>query len=253
MHIINIEEDRIGLRFGVTQENRLVLLAVTEGKKRQQASEMQEAAFEQKDGAEAGNEDAFREYAPLEAMITGENCPEDRMWNQLIHTSLAMKLHYERHERRQTEDGAEYVFFLKDEDTGMAARLHYRFYAELNVISCHTEVENRGTLPQGLEAVTSFSLHVLERDGNLSYEERFRLHLVHNGWQKELQWHAYRFSELGLTASQKPGRYNSTKFISVTNMGAWSTKQYLPLGILEDEETGKFLAWQIEHNGSWHW
>ena len=32
MHIINIEEDRIGLRFGVTQENRLVLLAVTEGK-----------------------------------------------------------------------------------------------------------------------------------------------------------------------------------------------------------------------------
>ena len=27
MHIINIEEDRIGLRFGVTQENRLVLLA----------------------------------------------------------------------------------------------------------------------------------------------------------------------------------------------------------------------------------
>ena len=253
MHIINIEEDRIGLRFGVTQENRLVLLAVTEGKKRQQASEMQEAAFEQKDGAKAENEDAFREYAPLEAMITGENCPEDRMGNQLIHTSLAVKLQYERHERRQTEDGVEYVFFLKDEDTGMAARLHYRFYAELNVISCHTEVENRGTLPQGLEAVTSFSLHGLERDGNLPYEERFRLHLVHNGWQKELQWHAYRFSELGLAASQKPGRYNSTKFISVTNTGAWSTKQYLPLGILEDEETGKFLAWQIEHNGSWHW
>ena len=38
MRIINIEEDRIGLRFGVTQENRLVLLAVTEGKKRQHAS-----------------------------------------------------------------------------------------------------------------------------------------------------------------------------------------------------------------------
>ena len=31
MHIINIEEDRLGLRFGVTKENRLVLLAVTEG------------------------------------------------------------------------------------------------------------------------------------------------------------------------------------------------------------------------------
>ena len=168
MHIINIEEDRIGLRFGVTKENRLVLLAVTEGKGDRHVAAAPEApAWE--DGAEAGNEDAFQEYAPLEATITGENCPEDRMGNQLIHTSLAVKLQYERHERRQTEDGVEYVFFLKDEDTGMAARLHYRFYAELNVISCHTEVENRGTLPQGLEAVTSFSLHGLERDGNLPY------------------------------------------------------------------------------------
>ena len=110
MHIINIEEDRIGLRFGVTEENRLVLLAVTEGKDRPQASAVQEADFAREDEAEAGNEDAFQEYAPLEATITGENCPEDRMGNQLIHTSLAVKLQYERHERRQTEDGAEYVF-----------------------------------------------------------------------------------------------------------------------------------------------
>ena len=74
MHIINIEEDRIGLRFGVTQENRLVLLAVTEGKSAPQAAAMQETAFAQEDGAEAGNEEAFREYTPLEATITGENC-----------------------------------------------------------------------------------------------------------------------------------------------------------------------------------
>ena len=117
MHIINIEEDRIGLRFGVTGENRLVLLAVTEGKNRRHPSAIKEAVFAQEDGAESGNDNAFLEYAPLEATITGENCPEDRMGNQLIHTSLAVKLQYERYERRQMKDGAEYVFFLKDEDT----------------------------------------------------------------------------------------------------------------------------------------
>ena len=132
-----------------------MLLAVTEGKSDRHVAAAPEAPARE-DGAEAGNEDAFREYAPLEATTTGENCPEDRMGNQLIHTSLAVKLQYERHERRQTEDGAEYVFFLKDEDTGMAARLHYRFYAELNVISCHTEVENRGTLPRGLRRSRPF-------------------------------------------------------------------------------------------------
>ena len=45
MHIINIEEDRIGLRFGVTGENRLVLLAVTEGKNRRHPSAIKEAVF----------------------------------------------------------------------------------------------------------------------------------------------------------------------------------------------------------------
>ena len=139
MHIINIEEDRIGLRFGVTQENRLVLLAVTEGKSSRQAAmqetafeqesapqaaAMQETAFAQEDGVEAGNEEAFREYAPLEAMITGENCPEDRMGNQLIHTSLAVKLRYEGHERKEWPDGAESIFSLHPGQTAPPAPAH---------------------------------------------------------------------------------------------------------------------------------
>ena len=59
MHIINIEEDRIGLRFGVTQENRLVLLAVTEGKKRQHVAAAPGAPARVA-GAGAGGEEAIR-------------------------------------------------------------------------------------------------------------------------------------------------------------------------------------------------
>ena len=53
MHKINLEEDRIGLRFGVTQENRLVLLAVTEGKSSQRTAAAQETAPAQESAPQA--------------------------------------------------------------------------------------------------------------------------------------------------------------------------------------------------------
>jgi len=36
-------------------------------------------------------------------------------------------------------------------------------------------------------------------------------------------------------------------------MGSWSTGDYLPMGIVTDQETGWCCAWQIESNGGWHW
>lgn len=39
----------------------------------------------------------------------------------------------------------------------------------------------------------------------------------------------------------------------VTGIGAWSTGQALPTGILRDRVTGVTWGWQVEHNGPWHW
>lgn len=234
---IEIAENGILLRFGVDASNRLQLLGVMP----------QEAAGANGDRIQSG------EYSPVEAIITGENCPEDRLGNKLVHSSLGQQLVFADYKAQKLADGALHVFYLKEEISGMCVELHYRFYDGLQTVTCHSEIVNGGTEAQGLEALTSFSLHGFEQSGRQSYDERYRLHLVHNGWQKELQWRSYRFPELGLTSSQERGKNNSSKMISVTNTGAWSTKEFLPLGILEDRETQSYLSWQIEHNGSWHW
>jgi alpha-galactosidase len=41
--------------------------------------------------------------------------------------------------------------------------------------------------------------------------------------------------------------------IAVTSTGAWSTSELLPMGVLEDLRTGRMMAWQVEHNGAWHY
>ena len=240
MRMIEIQENGLCLRFGVTGKGRLLLLAVTDTEQTVRAEEEMEEAV-------------LAEYVPVEAVLTGENCPEDRLGNQMVHTSLGMRLVFREYEKIRKEEGSLYVFHLEDEEQGVNVRLYYQFYDGLRTFTCYTEVQNEGDEIQGLEAVSSFSLHGFDRPDTEPYEERYRLHLVHNGWQKELGWKSYRLSELGLTASQAAGRYNSSKIISITNTGAWSTKEYLPLGILEDRKEGSCLTWQIEHNGSWHW
>ena len=39
----------------------------------------------------------------------------------------------------------------------------------------------------------------------------------------------------------------------VTSTGTWSSGRYLPAGAVVNRRTGHAWAWQIEHNGGWHW
>ena len=40
---------------------------------------------------------------------------------------------------------------------------------------------------------------------------------------------------------------------SVSSAGTWSSGRYLPAGAIVNRRTGHAWAWQIEHNGGWHW
>ncbi len=236
MRFIEVCENGVRLMFGVNEKKRLLLLYVST-----KAQDLDRVTTD------------IGEFSPVEVIVTGGNCPEDRLGHKLVHTSAGIGLTFLSYEKKEEEGGCQYVFHTRNEAYGLAVDLHYRFYDGLQAFTCFTKIRNVGQEAQGLEAVTSFSLHGFDVYGQEEYEARYRLHMVHNGWQKELAWHCYTFPELGLSASQARGRYNSSKMISVSNTGAWSTKEYLPLGILEDKEQGECLAWQIEHNGSWHW
>jgi len=238
MQLIRICENDIRMIFGVTEDKRLLLLSLS-------------AYPTEKEEWQGVNE---REFSAVEIMLTGRNVPEYRLGNILVHSSLGTSLLFEEHKIIEHADGREHLFLLRDEQpTGLCAELHYRFYNGLKTFTCHTTVHNEGTEDQGLEAVTSFALHGFERKGEQPYDDRYRLHMMYNGWQKELQYRCHTLPEMGLSSSQAIGINNGSRMISISNVGSWSTKEYLPMAILEDRERGEYLAWQIEHNGSWHW
>lgn len=138
---------------------------------------------------------------------------------------------------------------LRDEATGVTATQHMQFYDGVRTVRCWTVLNNGGTAQVEVEYLSSFALTGLDKEGERDRDDKMRLYLAHNGWQSELQWRSYRLPELGMSHLIDRG----SKRVSCSNTGSWSAAEHIPMAVLENEEAGTTLFWQIEHNGSWHW
>lgn len=192
-------------------------------------------------------------YNLLEIMISGQNRPGERHGNKYISTSPGDRMKLVYFADKHNEFGRRLEIHMEDKICGIETVSHMQFYNGIQAVRCWTDVKNVGTEPQGLEYVSSFALTGIEKEGMLSTDDKMRVWYPHNGWQREMQWESYTFPQLGLARCQPEEIQRSSKVIGATNIGNWSTKEYLPMGLLENTETGSNLFWQIEHNGSWHW
>ena len=166
-------------------------------------------------------------FAPTEVFVTGENPNDHHGAKHTGNNTLKYESHYE------TEN--ELVFVMNNGKIRVIQ--HYVFCCNIKVIRSYATVENISGQKIGLEYVSSFCLYGFDID---------KLWLCHNAWCRELQWYTYLPQELG---------YNhinafSTKRIAVSNTGTWSTKEHMPMGIIENKN--ECIFWQIENNGSWN-
>src|SRR6202042_862904 len=67
-------------------------------------------------------------------------------------------------------------------------------------------------------------------------------------WQRQ----ALRDALPDLNRSAHHGANPRGRF-GLTSEGTWSSGMYLPMGAVINRRTGHAWAWQIEHNGGWHW
>jgi alpha-galactosidase len=164
------------------------------------------------------------------------------------HFSLPGKdLAYVSHEVRDTATALHIDWRLEGE--GLEVVLHWRLFKDAPVLRATLEVANRGTSPQCLEAVAPLMLHGLNAHRQDLGWEDFLLHLPHNSWCSEAQWRAETLAGRGLSWA----RAQSSHRIVGSNTGTWSTKELLPMAVLEDRAHGLTWAWQVENNGSWAW
>lgn len=82
------------------------------------------------------------------------------------------------------------------------------------------------------------------------WDERLSAWIAANPWCGEGRWIAQSLADRGLNAVATPDAKNR---LSLSSTGSWSSSEHLPMGALADEQTGRALLWQIEHNGSWAW
>ena len=194
-----------------------------------------------------------RGFRLAEVQVSGLDRPEERHGTKFIVTAPGYRLKFEKYLDEHNDFGRKLTFVTADAETGLEVRSCFQFFDGICVVRTWTEVENKGEEIQTLEYVSSFALTGIGKGGLRSRDEKLFLSIPHNSWQREIQWKKYSLPDLGLCLNQPQQISRSSKTISVTNIGNWSAKEYIPAGFLEDIETGECLLWQIEHNGSWHW
>jgi len=139
-----------------------------------------------------------------------------------------------------------------DPGSGLGVTTHFRAYPGIPVV--RTWVELVADRAVAVDQVASFVLGGLGRPGS-RWEDELYLWLARNPWSGEFRWAGASLAGLGIhdVGMVRFGQTGSKNRVSVTSVGSWSSGEYLPMGAIHDVRADHSIAWQIEHNGSWHY
>ena len=174
--------------------------------------------------------------------------------------AASREVRYAGHEEGREQAGGALLRTLRvhmaDAVGGLRVTARYTVREELPVLGAQVFVENTGADSFTLQYVSSFTLANLARglgDGR-RWEDGLALWSAANPWSGEFRWSRATLAQRGLyDVGMVPfGQTGSKNRVTLTSTGSWSSSEYLPMGCVEETDTGRALLWQIEHNGSWH-
>ena len=238
MKLLSYHENGIYIVWGVDEKQELRLL------------HMSSLPFQKEDIKVESMDYGFRF---VELQLSGFDRPYERHGNKYIVTAPGYRMKYVSHSESRNENGLQLLFVLRDDLTDVYVDAYVQFYDGLPVMRMWQVIRNEGTDTQTVEYISGFHYEGIEKEGLVPRDEKMRVWIPHNSWQRELNWKCYTLPELGMDQVQPERIQRSSGMIRVSNTGNWSAKEYLPMGYLENTCVGTGLFWQIEQNGSWHW
>jgi alpha-galactosidase len=197
--------------------------------------------------------DAQMRWARLvEVQAAGYN-QDDHHGNKYTGTNPGGLLRYLSHTRSRSALGP--VWEIRQTGAGLIVSSFLQFLANLPACRTWTVLENAGSEAILVEFVSSLALFAVSQGGANPWSRKMRLHVADNSWCAECQWRSGKLQDFGLSAAYRDqeGSGFSLKRVTISNQGSWSTLEHLPMGALENTDTGTTIIWQIEHNGSWQW
>ncbi len=175
----------------------------------------------------------------VQVQIAGEN-KDTHMGAKMMRSSEAGKLSYKNHTI------SENTMTVVQESPNVRCKIVFETFDDTNAIRVHTVVTNMTNAPIILEEVSAFCVSGIgdkNEPDNMLFTDFLQSH------HAECQPRTRNFRDLGLCG----GRSESQQRVCGCNIGSWSTKEMLPMGILEDRKNSSFLMFQIESNSSWYY
>ena len=145
--------------------------------------------------------------------------------------------------KRENRLGALREIAYLDEPTGLRAMNHAQHFDDLPVVRRWVTISNTSTTPLTIDLLYAAYLC---RIPWVDDRAQFHLHVAHNKCHTEGQWRASTLAALGLVKA------HADMYVRYTARSS-SSREYLPMAMLEDRLRNWTLVWQIEHSGSWMW
>ena len=177
-----------------------------------------------------------------------------RSWSgsRYAESVVGQRLRYRGHDESGAGPARRLRVDLEDPVTGLRAEVSYQSAG--GGLRSWVRLRNTGQRQLTVQSVTSLLIAGLpgpDRPGSL---DDLDLMWARSDWLAEGRWERRplrdALPDLNLAAhhgASPRGR------IGLSSQGTWSSGMYLPTGAVIDRRTGRACAWQIEHNGGWHW
>lgn len=238
MKRIEIFENGIYLTFEITDEEQIKLLHFS--------------ALPFRESSLSSAKD-IRSFLVNEPKLVGHNCPEKHHGSKCSDTVSGYSLKFKDFSDTSDVIGRLITVVQSSEPSHIETVTCFRFFTGIPMIRTWTVIRNSGSEPQTLEYVSAFTLNGIEKEGSLPQDEKMLVGICRNSQQRELQWQTYTLPDLGLKQTEQNGSLRFSKTFGVTNVGDQSENYYIPVGYIENTETGSALVFRIEHNDSAHW
>ena len=200
----------------------------------------------------------------LDVIVSGEG----RGWSggRYCESEAGSRFRYTGHsERAANGSWHELRVDLDDPVTGLHAEVFYRLLTTGGAgrtgqpggsgggVRSWVRLENRAARPVTVQSVSSFLFGGLGTGPGPDDLADLDLMWAENDWMAEGRWQHRPLRDALPDINRRALGADPRGCFGVTSTGSWSSGRYLPAGAVVNRRTGHAWAWQIEHNGGWHW
>ena len=191
----------------------------------------------------------------VELIVTGDG--RARTTTRFTNTGVGSRLRYLGH-TTGSEQGEERLDIVQvDALTGLRVTTTFIASAAISAARVRTSALNDGEEPLVLEVISSFATGAVvcpdESTSDLVLYSGTGEQLAENRWSARPLWSHTALADFHSAFNSALHNQSGRGDVAAISTSTWSTARALPTAALENQRTGRSIAWQLEHNGGWRW